>query len=352
MNVGRAVRKPLEVVLVIPVLSLCSRPPILVSMALSAGPKWPFRFLRHRRSWSRPALVWSAGLHAIGFVLIGWSTRSWPQGSGLVQSLHTSRVYALHYFVLTSPETSFDPAPTRVSVDPVPPAVRPSPSATPRQEPAPSADLTARVALSGGPVGPPIVEIKSPPTTSPLEVHELAPGGVAGVGQVIATAASDTSTDHGILGKLGFRVPGPDEVGVRGPDEIGLVGRGLDRVAELISGTGSACPELRPPAAWTHKQLVVAVAFVVDTVGAVDRETLRVVDSPGRPQTEERFQSHVYVVGATVRPDPSRTDPAGYDSIVTHEVASHVAALVFRPALKQGKAVRSTVLISCQTSPG
>jgi len=31
-------------------------------------------------------------------------------------------------------------------------------------------------------------------------------------------------------------------------------------------------------------------------------------------------------------------------------VASHVAHLMFRPALSEGQAIRSTVLVSCQTS--
>jgi hypothetical protein len=58
----------------------------------------------------------------------------------------------------------------------------------------------------------------------------------------------------------------------------------------------------------------------------------------------------MYIVAATVRDTRDRPDPAAYDSLVTHEVASHVADLVFRPALSRGRAVRSTVLVSCQTS--
>jgi hypothetical protein len=98
------------------------------------------------------------------------------------------------------------------------------------------------------------------------------------------------------------------------------------------------------------QELAVAVAFVVDTNGMVDRATLRVVESPGHPPTEQRFHSHIYVVAATVRPDRSRIDPAGYDSVATHEVARYVADLAFHPALKEGRKVRSSVLISCQTS--
>jgi hypothetical protein len=51
-----------------------------------------------------------------------------------------------------------------------------------------------------------------------------------------------------------------------------------------------------------------------------------------------------------VRTDSGGTDPAGYDSVVTAEVASHVTGLVFRPAMRDGRAIRSTVLVSCQTS--
>jgi hypothetical protein len=132
--------------------------------------------------------------------------------------------------------------------------------------------------------------------------------------------------------------------------EVGPFHRGLDRVAELVNGVGSACPELRRPAARASREVAVAVAFVVDTNGRVDPQTLRVIESPNRPQTENRVYSHIYIVGATVRDDPDRLNPAAYDSLVTHEVASHVADLLFRPALSEGRAIRSTVLVSCQTS--
>jgi hypothetical protein len=92
------------------------------------------------------------------------------------------------------------------------------------------------------------------------------------------------------------------------------------------------------------------MAFVVDTNGMVDRTTLRVIESPSRPQSDHRFRAHIYVVGAKVQPQPGSVDPAAYDSVVTREVASHVADLMFRPALRAGQTVRSTVLISCQTA--
>jgi hypothetical protein len=142
--------------------------------------------------------------------------------------------------------------------------------------------------------------------------------------------------------KLGFRVP---ETG-----EIGRPKGGIDRVAELVPGAGAACPVIPVPAAWTHRGLAVSMAFVVDTNGMVDRTTLQVIESPSRPLTEHRFQSHIYVVGTKVQPKAGPVNAAAYDSVVTREVASHVADLMFRPALKEGRTVRSTVLISCQTS--
>src|SRR5262245_17933562 len=96
-----------------PLPSLCDPRPrtaawglaYLLPMALSAGPEWPFRYLRHRRIWSRPALAWSAGLHAVAFLLLGWATHGWFQGPNFFQPLPTSRLYALHFLVLTQPDT-------------------------------------------------------------------------------------------------------------------------------------------------------------------------------------------------------------------------------------------------------
>jgi hypothetical protein len=293
-------------------------------------------------------------LHVLGFLLIGWGTRNWFQGPGFLQPAHTSRLYALQYLVLAPSEAKPNEESRRLPVEhEAQPSMRHAPT-EPEQ-------VTQVTSSAGGPnnlASPPVSasaeEDKTDPSPSSLQVHELPPGGTSGVGQVFATTASNTSGVKGVLGKLGFRVPGTDEVhqSAPGPDEIGTKSNGLDRAAELVSGTSSACPELRPPAAWSDRRLAVAVAFVVDTAGTVDRGTLRVVESPGRPQTDRRFQSHVYVVGAAVRPDPAPVDPARYDSVVTHDVASHVVDLVFRPALKQGRPVRSSVLISCQTAPG
>jgi hypothetical protein len=179
---------------------------------------------------------------------------------------------------------------------------------------------------------------ESLPRGSAVRIEELAPGAIAGIGQVMATPHSNSAGSRGLAGMLG---PTPS---VR-PARLGQ-----NRVAELVGGASSACPELRLPATWTRQQFAVAVAFVVDTNGAVDRATLRVIESPGRPRTEHRFHSHIYVVGATVRSDRGRMNPAAYDSVLTTEVASDIAGLAFRPALREGRAVRSTVLVSCQRS--
>lgn len=90
------------------------------------------------------------------------------------------------------------------------------------------------------------------------------------------------------------------------------------------------------------------MAFVVDTNGVVDRSSLRVIESPGHPQTDRRYHAHVYVVAATMQPDASPMDPAGYDSLVSLEMTRHAADLTFLPALEGGQPVRSSVLISCQ----
>jgi hypothetical protein len=268
----------------------------------------PLRVLLPRQRWSRKAFAGSAALHALGFVVLGWVTR----GDDRLPNptvLHSSRAYALHYFVLSGARLSSRPRP------------QPDTRAQPKAEPLPVIRLALASPVKFQLTPPATISStvnSSEPASSPVQVSELSPGAVAGVGQVSAAPS--------------------------------LPEGGLDQVAELKEGAGSACPEFRPPQALAHRGLAVTIAFVVDAYGVVDRTTLRVIESPGRPQTEHKFQSHIYVVGARVRPDRGHIDPAAYDSVVSDEVASHVADLAFRPALREGRTVRSTVLISCQTS--
>jgi hypothetical protein len=161
---------------------------------------------------------------------------------------------------------------------------------------------------------PPQMPQQSAPRPASLETEALAPGVTVGIGP--ATAVEPAR-------------------------------HGLDRLPELVGGASSACPELGPPAR-TEPQSAVAVAFVVDTNGRVDRATLQVIESPGRPRTDHGFHARVYVVGASLRMDRGRSPPAADDSVLTEAVVSHVAGLMFRPALREDRVIRSTVLVSCQ----
>jgi hypothetical protein len=204
--------------------------------------------------------------------------------------------------------------------------------------------VRASAALSGG-VNMVETASQSAQPSAPLpptpEIEALAPGVTVGIGQVLPTPHSDSTAGHGLAGMLGFRGP----TAAAEPAK-----HGLDRLPELVGGTGSACPEPRPSPAGAKRQSAVAVAFVVDTNGTVDPATLEVIESPGQPRTDHRFHARVYVVGASLRVDPGRTPPtATNDSVLTEEVASHVAGLVFRPALREDRVIRSTVLVSCQT---
>jgi len=150
---------------------------------------------------------------------------------------------------------------------------------------------------------------------------------------------------------------GPDghAAGTRGqgsaPGLSARAGRGITRVAELIGKSGDACPVLpRPPGTGSDGPVAVAVTFVVDTVGVVDRATLRVVERPGEPPEPTGFIPHIYAVGATVRVDRNLTGAgAAYGTIVADDVLRHVAALRFRPGTRNGRPARSGVLVACQT---
>jgi hypothetical protein len=179
--------------------------------------------------------------------------------------------------------------------------------------------------------------VPQPPT---LETEALAPGATVGLGQIVSTAHWDSTSGREPAGMLGFRVPTTSLEPSR---------HGLDRLPELVGGAGSACPELRASATRTTGQSAVAVAFVVDTNGRVDPATLEVLESPGQPRTDHRFLTRVYVVGANLSVNRGRSPPTADDAVLTKEVASHVAGLVFRPALLADRVIRSTVMVSCQT---
>ena len=64
------------------------------------------------------------------------------------------------------------------------------------------------------------------------------------------------------------------------------------------------------------------------------------------------FYPRIYVVGTRSGRAPGHLDPAGYDSVLTQAVTSHIAGLLFHPALVGGRPVSSTVLVACHRSPG
>jgi hypothetical protein len=299
-------------------------------MASSRGPQHPIQLFVPHQPWSRQALAWSGALHLLIFVLAGWVGRGRNLGAAAIQPEQVSRAYAVQYLALVPSPNRLKPRPARPPAS-RPPAPVPSATAPPATRSMPTATRSMPTAADSA--------TRIEPHRPALQLAELALGSIMGLGRVVPKLRSD-APGRGIAGILGLQVPGPGDVA--------SVRRGLDQVAELVEGAGSACPELRRPAAWPGRQVAVAVAFVVDTNGRVDPKTLQVIESPDRPQTANRFHSRIYIVGAKVRVD--RIDPAAYDSLVTHEVASHVADLMFRPALREGRAMRSTVLVSCQTS--
>jgi hypothetical protein len=270
----------------------------------------------------------SVVLHVLGFALAGWATHGKFRALIAAPGEQVTRAYAVYHLALTRPPTRPERRPERR-----PEPRRPTP-------PGPVAPVSVRASATPSPGSVNLVESASEslPRGSAVRIEELAPGAIAGIGPIMATPHSDSAGTRGLAGR-----PGP-------ASSVRPARLGQNRVAELVGGASSACPELRLPATWSRRQFAVAVAFVVDTSGAVDRATVRVIESPGRPRTEHRFHSHIYVIGATVRTHRGRMNPAAYDSVLTTEVASDIAGLAFRPALREGRAVRSTVLVSCQRS--
>ena len=256
-------------------------------MARSLGP--------HR--WSLPS---SAAVHGLVLALAAWSPDGRPQPATVAPEQRATRSFALYY--LDPP-----PAPT-VAERPGQPPSEPDPSR-------PSAPVPAEF--------PPIPV---------LSLNRLPSGPTA---RTAFAARAEPGFERTTIRRSAAALPAPRH--------------GVDRGAELLSEVASACPDLRKPA-WTGSDVAVSVGFVVDTNGTVDSRTLQVVRSPARPQTDHSVYSHIYTVATGARDDPDRLGPAAYDSLMTRDVAAHVMDLAFRPALREGQAIRSTVLVSCQAS--
>jgi len=305
-------------------------------MAFSPDPERLIRLFPRCQPWPRQVFASSVALHALGFALVGWATHTSFRTPMSTAPQQAARAYAVRYLVLNRPPTRLGPRPERR---------RPG-------LPAPVAPVMALATLASvvnvvnaaSPIAPERAPESAPPSAPrrpAFEAEALAPGATVATGQIIAPADSGPTGGRGVAAMLGFQAP---TIGVE------PAGDGVDRVPELVGGASSACPEPRPPGPGTSRQSAVTVAFVVDTNGAVDRPTLEVLESPGQPRTDHRFHARVYVVGASMRVDAGRILPAANDSVLTEEVASHVAGLAFRPALREGQAIRSTVLVSCRTS--
>jgi hypothetical protein len=266
------------------------------------------------------ALVWSAALHTLGLGVAAWATHGLYREPSSAPELHVTRAFALHFLTLTPPKPREEPRPAHKMVGDARLAPQPhGPLATTPVAGPPEPDRAA-VAPRDGNAGP------EPPRSS-LPVQELSPGATV---TVVGKTSDEGAAELPALARLG-----------------------LDRAAALASPTGSACPELPLPTAGGGGELAVAVALVVDASGKVDPSALRVVESPGRPPTDRRFYPRIYVVGARAGRGALRVDRAAYDSAVTLAVTRHMTRLTFHPALKQGRPVRSTVLIAChQTADG
>lgn len=308
-------------------------------MAFSHAAQRPMRLFPGPRPWPRQVFASSFAVHALGFALVGWATHG-KFGTAISTSpQQVGRAFAVHYLALSS-------LPVRpVARSERKPPMRSAPVIPRRSSATLPGDV--KVVESASESAPPRTPQTAPLSTSQtaprpptLETEALAPGATAGIGEIVLTSHSDSTGGRGLAGMLGFRGP---------TTAAEPAGHGLDRLPELVGGTGSACPAPRPSGAGTRRQSAVAVAFVVDTNGRVDPATLEVIESPGQPRADHQFHARVYVVGASLRVAPGRTPPAASDSVLTEEVASHVAGLVFLPALREDRVVRSTVLVSCQT---
>ena len=275
-----------------------SSPPSFTSMAVSRG----------------HALVLSAAVHSVGLGVAGWASHGQYRAATSVE-LRTTRASTVTFLSLVPPEPR--------------PVTRPRPARQPERASHPAAQpaVPAAPIPRAGPTeqSQPVASSEpATPTNSTLRVQELAPG--------VTVAAIPVR-------------PPPPESDTAAP-------RGVYQAAALVTPAGSACPELPVPSKWGGRPVSVAVAFVVDTSGKVDPSQLRVIQSPGREPTGRRFYPRIYVVGTKAGPAADHLDPAGYDSLLTRAVTSHIAGLRFRPALVGGRPVSSTVLVACHRSPG
>jgi len=305
-------------------------------MAFRAGLP-PIQLWFQRRGLPRRIFAWSVGAHAVVIGIAAWATWRPDYPQFRVPEADVTRQYAVQYLVLppTTPRRTTDPEHRPMSRrGPVPSIVVPE-RFTPNASESP---------LAAGPAKP------AQPVTLAMELPE---GSVAGVGP--GADEVEAPAGPGILARLGFRVPaaGGRTAGLDprpGMAAGDSAGRGGTKVAELLTADGTACPELRRPPERKDPGLTVAVAFVVDARGIVDPRSLRVVESPERARIDHHFYSHIYAVTSTAHPDGKLRDlAASYDSVITDEVMSHVANLLFHPAMRDGQAISSTVLVSCQS---
>ncbi len=310
-----------------------------------------FRF--GRRALLTPALAMSVAIHTFGVVL-ALSTPEHlapPQTHPAAPPPPRARVIAYVAITPPLPRTNLVRATQPRAAQPPATHLRAAhpgtarSSAAPHSAPAPNPPAPKR-AEPAQPVAVRQVAQPAPARQPPPEPHALPI-------TVVRLDPSDQPVGiPSLTPGLGFRVPsgtaGQDGVA----DALGSAGeRGTMIVAELITGAGTACPELRLPQHWPTGAANVTVAFVVDTRGDVDPATLRVVESPERPRRESRFYSHIYAVATNAREDRGLPDAGmAYDSVVTRDVLQHVRSLEFHPALRDGRPTRSTVLVSCQTT--
>jgi hypothetical protein len=269
------------------------------------------------------ALALSAALHTAGLGVAGWATSGQYREVSGPAELRATRAYALTFLTMVPTRPRLIPAPK-----PSPTAVRQRRELHPPTPPAPSASVSGATAGPGSAGASDQPSAALEPAGSPLQAQELAPG--------MTVAAIP-------------RTPPPAETGLEsGPP----IPRGVYQAASLVTAAGSACPELPAAPNWGRREVSVAVAFVVDTSGRVDPSRIHIVESPGREPAGRGFYPRIYVVGTRAGPTRGVVGPAGYDSLVTHTVTSHIAALRFRPALVGGRPVSSTVLVACHQSPG